>query len=46
MADDELVGNMNTEVMIAYFEEQNLLQHINKEALAESLQLAARIFVS
>lgn len=46
MADDELVGNMNTEVMIAYFEEQNLLQYINKEALAQSLQLAARIFVS
>lgn len=46
MADDELVGNMNTEVMIAYFEEHNLLQHINKEALAHSLQLAARIFVS
>jgi hydroxymethylglutaryl-CoA lyase len=45
MADDELVGNMNTEVMIAYFEKQNLLDGINKEALAESLQLAARIFV-
>lgn len=46
MADDELVGNMKTEVMIAYFEEQNLLPHINKEALAESLKLAARIFMS
>ncbi len=46
MADDELVGNMNTEIMIGYFEEQNLLEHINKEALAESLQLAARIFAS
>jgi hydroxymethylglutaryl-CoA lyase len=46
MADDELVGNMNTEVMIAYFEEQELIQNINKEALAESLQLAARIFAS
>lgn len=44
MADDELVGNMNTEVMIAYFEEQQLIQNINKEALVESLQLAARIF--
>jgi hydroxymethylglutaryl-CoA lyase len=44
MADDELVGNMNTEVMIAYFEEQNLLLHINKEALTESLQIASRIF--
>jgi hydroxymethylglutaryl-CoA lyase len=46
MADDELVGNMNTEIMIAYFEKQNILHHINKEALAQSLQLAARIFVS
>jgi hydroxymethylglutaryl-CoA lyase len=44
MADDELVGNMNTEVMIAYFEEQGLIQKLNKEALAESLQLAAHIF--
>jgi len=44
MADDELVGNMNTEVMISYFEEQQLIQNINKEALVESLQLAARIF--
>jgi len=46
MADDELVGNMNTEVMIAYFEEQGIMQGINKEALVESLQLAARIFAA
>jgi hydroxymethylglutaryl-CoA lyase len=46
MADDELVGNMNTEVMVAYFEEQGFLKNINKEALAESLQLASRIFAS
>jgi hydroxymethylglutaryl-CoA lyase len=44
MADDELVGNMNTEVMINYFEEKEIIQNINKEALAESLQLAAHIF--
>ena len=25
MADDELVGNMNSELMIKYFEEQNML---------------------
>jgi hydroxymethylglutaryl-CoA lyase len=46
MADDELVGNMNTEVMIAYFEEQGIMQGINKEALVETLQLAARIFAA
>lgn len=46
MADDELVGNMNTEVMIAYFEDRNILPSINKEALAQSLQMAARIFAS
>lgn len=46
MADDELVGNMNTEVMIDYFEKQNLLTEMNKEALAQSLQMAARIFAA
>ncbi|MFN5136078.1 MAG: hydroxymethylglutaryl-CoA lyase [Chitinophagaceae bacterium] len=46
MADDELVGNMNTEVMISYFEQQGIMQGINKEALVESLQLAARIFAA
>lgn len=45
MANDELVGNMNTEWMIPYFEEQQLLPAINKEALQRSLQLAAEIFV-
>lgn len=45
MADDELVGNMNTELMIKYFEEQNLLNWLNKDALAESLIIAEEIFV-
>ncbi|NOT52015.1 MAG: hydroxymethylglutaryl-CoA lyase [Chitinophagaceae bacterium] len=44
MADDELVGNMNSELMIAYFEENNLLQGLHKEALAESLRIAGEIF--
>jgi hydroxymethylglutaryl-CoA lyase len=44
MADDELVGNMNTEIMIAYFEEQGLIQNLNKDALANSLQIASLIF--
>ena len=45
MANDELVGNMNTEKMIAYFEEEITL-HLNKEALQNSLQLAGEIFTS
>ena len=45
MANDELVGNMNTEWMISYFEERKLLKDLNKEALALSLQLAEGIFI-
>jgi len=45
MADDELVGNMNTEFLIPYFEEKKLLKEINKDALNESLRIAAEIFV-
>ncbi|HVT86159.1 MAG TPA: hydroxymethylglutaryl-CoA lyase [Chitinophagaceae bacterium] len=45
MANDELVGNMNMEWMISYFEENNFHPGINKEALAESLQIAGEIFL-
>lgn len=45
MAQDDLVGNMNTEFMISYLEEKKLLNRLNKEALAESLQIATEIFV-
>ncbi len=45
MANDELVGNMNTEWMIQYFEENNLLPMLNKNALEESLRIAGEIFV-
>jgi len=44
MADDELVGNMDTELMIPYFEELNLLNGLNKEALKEASRIAAEIF--
>ncbi|HWC52483.1 MAG TPA: hydroxymethylglutaryl-CoA lyase [Chitinophagaceae bacterium] len=44
MAKDELVGNMNTEWMINYFEENNFVTGINKEALEKSLQIAGEIF--
>jgi hydroxymethylglutaryl-CoA lyase len=45
MADDELVGNMDSERMVPYFEERGLLSTLNKEALQRSSILAAQIFV-
>ncbi|MEI2750389.1 MAG: hypothetical protein V9E88_16725 [Ferruginibacter sp.] len=45
MAGDDLVGNMNTEWMIPFFREQNLLKGINEDALAESSALATEIFI-
>ena len=45
MADDELVGNMNSELMIDYFEQHNISAGLNKEALAESLRIASEIFI-
>ncbi len=45
MADDELVGNMDTELMIPYFEEKKILPQFNKEALFECSRMAAEIFV-
>lgn len=45
MAQDDLVGNMPTEIMISYFEDQKMLENINKNALQQSLQLANEIFV-
>ncbi len=44
MADNELVGNMDTELMIPYFEEKNILHGINKEALQNALRIASEIF--
>ena len=45
MADDELVGNMNTEWMINYFETKGIDHGINKNALLDSLAIAEEIFV-
>lgn len=44
MANDDLVGNMNTELMIPYFEELHLLNGIDKVALSEASALANQIF--
>ena len=43
MADDELVGNMDTEKMIGFFEERTQLD-LNKDALQKSLLIAGEIF--
>ncbi len=45
MADDILVGNMNTELMIAYFDTINLPPVLNRQALAESILMAEQIFI-
>ncbi len=45
MADDELVGNMDTELMIPYFEELHLLNNLNKGALNHCSNLASAIFI-
>jgi len=45
MAGNDLVGNMNTEWIIDYLEEKQLAAHYDKAALAESLRLAAAIFM-
>lgn len=45
MADDELVGNMNTEWMINYFETRRIDPGIDKNALLDSLAIAEEIFV-
>ncbi len=45
MAKDDLVGNMTTEWMLEYFEQEGAPLFINKEALSHSLFLANEIFV-
>lgn len=46
MADDELVGNMDTELLIPYFESEGLLGGLNQEALQKSSAMASNIFLS
>jgi hydroxymethylglutaryl-CoA lyase len=46
MAQDDLVGNMDSEKMIHFFEENNLFNNYNKTALAQSLLMADSIFTT
>ncbi len=45
MADDELVGNMDTELMIPYFAEKHLLNNLDMDALKVCSRLASEIFI-
>lgn len=45
MAGDELVGNMDTTLMIPYFNELNLLTNLNEAALLQCMDIANEIFV-
>ena len=45
MAQDDLVGNMNTEFIISYLQGKNLLNGLNIDALQKSSELASKIFV-
>jgi hydroxymethylglutaryl-CoA lyase len=44
MANDDLVGNMNTEWMIDYFKTKGILQSLNEEALQKCINLSEEIF--
>jgi len=45
MANDELVGNMDSELMIPWFQKLGYLKEIDASALAESSRLASEIFI-
>jgi hydroxymethylglutaryl-CoA lyase len=45
MAGDELVGNMDTTLMIPYFKQLNLLNNLNEQALSECIDIANEIFI-
>ena len=45
MAGNDLVGNMDTEVMINYFEKNKINLNINKEKLKDCSNLASSIFI-
>lgn len=45
MAGDALVGNMDSELMIPYFKELNLLKNLDMDALAACDRMATEIFI-
>lgn len=45
MAKDDLVGNMDSELMIPYFESLGYLKNFDYQALKKASEMAARIFI-
>jgi hydroxymethylglutaryl-CoA lyase len=45
MAQDELIGNMDTIFMADYFKEKKILSDLNEEALHKSIHIANEIFI-
>jgi hydroxymethylglutaryl-CoA lyase len=45
MANDELVGNIDTELMIPYFSELGILKNLDMDALKECSRMAGEMFV-
>lgn len=45
MAQDELVGNMDSVFMINYFKKKNILYKLDEEALQKSITIANEIFI-
>ena len=45
MAKDDLVGNMDSELMIPYFESLGYLKNFDNEALKKASEMATRIFI-
>jgi hydroxymethylglutaryl-CoA lyase len=45
MAKDELVGNMDSELMMPYFRELGFLQNINEAELLKAEEMASKIFI-
>jgi hydroxymethylglutaryl-CoA lyase len=44
MAQNELVGNIATEQLLAYFESKGIDFHLNQTALEEAMQMAGEVF--
>ncbi len=44
MAEDELVGNVATETLVAFLQSKNEPLHLHEEEFAKALQLAAKVF--
>jgi len=45
MAEDELVGNVDSELMIPYFKQLGFLKNMNETELSKAIQMASKIFI-